>query len=619
MRSIFQHNNALIRVLIFGHKEFSQLVSEVIPEFSEKAQFKIVDQILGSASEIQDTIRDYQPDVVLSGGANAVYLKSCLNIPVVSTQVTDADIIQAIERAAKVTKHVVLINFNTSSPIISLAEKALDIKIQEEIYSRTDQAREIFHIVSRQPDIAVVGASLVCGLASKNNVRSFLFYSAKSCRKSVQEAIEQGRQFRGVKSDHALLEWLRNQSKTPIIMTDKQGESLTLNQAARHDLNLSLDFEIDLQDLIHHQAPNQPSDGECSINGSDWWFHRDEVKGSSDVMYVYQLYRKKPRSESPVKLPGKVQQLSYQSPEIKEVIQQVSSFANSPSNVLIYGESGTGKELIARELHRNGSFSSGNFVALNCSAIPTELFESELFGHKDGAYTGARRGGRKGLIEEAQGGVLFLDEISELALDQQAKLLRFLQERMFRPLGANQEKAVHLKLVAASNKQLKEQVENGSFRQDLFFRLNVFNINIPALRFRKDDVICIANVKLKEFILSYQLPFTVQNILPRIQHALTDYTWPGNVRELENILERLVAYLFTRNTLDGMESALRHVAPELFVDHGLNVKESLVRSKELALVAEAMSQFSGDKQKVAQYLGLSQTTLWRRLKRLKNY
>ena len=297
-------------------------------------------------------------------------------------------------------------------------------------------------------------------------------------------------------------------------------------------------------------------------------------------------------------------------------MQQVKVFSSSPSNVLIYGESGTGKELIARAVHEASPFSEGNFVALNCSSIPTELFEGELFGHRDGAFTGAKRGGRKGLIEEAQDGVLFLDEISELALDQQSKLLRFLQERHYRPLGSNEEKLAYLKVVAASNKELKPLVLEGKFREDLFFRLNVFNIHIPPLRDRPEDISSIAEQKLSRFIMSYQSQFTVDEILSEILDSLVSYSWPGNVRELENVLERVIASTQMAEDLTKIKHILREISPELFLDATFNSNQALVRKKELELVIDAMHRFDGDKQQVADYLGLSQTTLWRRLKHI---
>jgi len=241
-----------------------------------------------------------------------------------------------------------------------------------------------------------------------------------------------------------------------------------------------------------------------------------------------------------------------------------------------------------------------------------------LFGYRDGAFTGSKRGGRKGLIEEAQGGVLFLDEISELALDQQAKLLRFLQERHYRPLGSNQERSVNLKLVAASNKPLRELVQEGLFREDLFFRLNVFNIHIPPLRERPADIVRIAEQKLGLFISSYGLALSASNVLASITKDLCTYEWPGNVRELENVLERLVAYLQLPSHSENIEQALKHIAPEMLKKELQDMNNGLVKTKEFELVAEAMTRFNGDKRRVAEYLGLSQTTLWRRLKQANN-
>lgn len=618
MNKMAQQDFSSIRVMIFGHKEFSQLVSSVLPEFSDKADFKIVDAIVGSAAEIQQHINKFDPDVVVSGGVNAAYLGSTLELPVESLEVSETDIIDAIQRAAQVAKKIVLFNFNRESKVIPLLESSLGVDIQEIRYSRPDEAREAFHLVSKQPDIAVVGASLVCGLAAQKNMLSFMFYSPDSCRRTLLNSIERGKVYRAEKTRKALTDWLLNQSKTPIIMTDSDGDSITLNKAARNDLNLSLDIEIDLAELIHSDSAERPTDGECCISGDDWWFHQDKVITNNTPMHVYQLYRKKLEVKPADKSRHNDHQLTYQSGSLEQVMKQVKSFSTSPSNVLINGESGTGKELVARAIHENSPYAKGKFVALNCSAIPTELFEGELFGHRDGAFTGSKRGGRKGLIEEAQNGVLFLDEISELAMDQQAKLLRFLQERRYRPLGTNEEKPVVLKLVAASNKSLKSLVEKGLFREDLFFRLNVFNIHIPPLRMRPEDILCIAQSKLEMFLSTYQLSLSIPAILERITTALSNYGWPGNVRELENVLERVVACLHMDNDLEKLEDALRQIAPELFVEARLDSEYGLVRNKELELVADAMNKFAGDKQKAAEYLGMSQTTLWRRLKRINN-
>jgi propionate catabolism operon transcriptional regulator len=605
-----------VKVLIFGHKEFSQLMTSVLPEFSEKAQFRLLDAIVGNVSDIDRHIQDFLPDVIVSAGSNAAYLRSALSLPVVSLDCSVADIISAVERAAQVARNIVMINFAESSPVVPILEAALNVSIQEKIYTTPDQARELFQLTRQQPNIAYVGASLVCGLATQDAIPAFLLYSPQSCRKTLDRAIQAANQHIQANQGFALTDWLLKQSKTPIFMTDEEGDSVIFNQAARIDLGVDSDPYLDLESLIHPQESVRPTDGECRIQGIDWWFHQDCVVAQGKSRYIYQLYRKKPKPENnEVSLRH---QLVFASAALEQVMQQVRYFSASPSNVLIYGESGTGKELIARSVHQHSPYAEGNFVALNCSAIPTELFEAELFGHRDGAFTGSKRGGRKGLIEEAQNGVLFLDEISELALDQQSKLLRFLQERHYRPLGSNQEKPAFLKVVAASNKQLRDLVAKGLFREDLFFRLNVFNISIPPLRHRSEDIFTIAEQKLTSFIESYQLDFSALDIIQPIRLALANYAWPGNVRELENVLERIVASLQGATDLSGVDDLLRNICPELFTEARWDTDQTLVRTKELELVAEAMNRFNGDKQHVAAYLGLSQTTLWRRLKHINN-
>lgn len=608
---------APLRVLIFGYNEFSQLMSSVLPEFAGEAEFKIVDAIVGSTVEIQKHITAFDPDVVVSAGSNARYLQSALPIPVVPMVSTEWDILEAIEKAAKVSKDVQLISFANHSCAARLAGASLDVSVTESVYLTADQAREQFHIVSRAPGVAVVGASLVCGLANNKGIPSFLIYTARSCRLTIEEAITKARAARNSARENALVSWLLTKSQTPIIMVDDNDESVTMNTAAKQHLNLSTNAELDLDALIHPTEGKRETDGECEINGEEWWFHLDTLSHDNHPMYVYQLYRKKLKASGESSRPSVKHQLIYRSKEMEAVLHQVKAFSVSPSNVLLFGESGTGKELVARQIHKHGPYRTGKFVALNCSAIPSELFEGELFGHQDGAYTGSKRGGRKGLIEEAQGGALFLDEISELALDQQAKLLRFLQERSYRPLGGNQEKDVDLKLVAASNRPLAQMVAEGEFREDLFYRLNVFNITIPALRQRPTDICYIGEHKLAQLIKRYRIRPSAKQVLAHLEPSLNHYHWPGNIRELENVLERIVAYLSTVDNLQRLSVALPQIVPELNqVYQAPQADTGIIKNKERELILAALDRWQGDKRKAAQDLGISPTTLWRRLKQI---
>jgi DNA-binding NtrC family response regulator len=226
-----------------------------------------------------------------------------------------------------------------------------------------------------------------------------------------------------------------------------------------------------------------------------------------------------------------------ESPGMQRVMELARKVAPSDANVLIWGESGTGKELIARSIHRASRRADGPFVALNCGAIPSELLESELFGHAKGAFTGATQT-TEGLIREAHGGTLFLDEISELATPLQVKVLRVLQDREVRPVGGKQIFHVDVRFVAATNRDLKALMEGGRFREDLFYRLNVINIHVPPLRERGDDILRLAEY----FVEAYgrKLGKRLAGIGPDLASYLRRYHWPGNVRELENVIERSV-------------------------------------------------------------------------------
>lgn len=221
--------------------------------------------------------------------------------------------------------------------------------------------------------------------------------------------------------------------------------------------------------------------------------------------------------------------------QIFDLIKRVSQ---APTNVLITGESGTGKEVVAKAIHYNGPLKDKPFVTINCGAIPENLMESEMFGHKKGSFTGAVVD-KAGLFEVADGGTLFLDEVGELPITIQVKLLRAIQERVIRRVGATEDQKVDVRIIAATNRNLEEMVQKGTFRQDLFYRLNVINIKTPALRERRDDIPLLANHFLKKY--NERLSKNISGISQEAMEILKGYDYPGNVRELENLIERTVA------------------------------------------------------------------------------
>ncbi len=228
-----------------------------------------------------------------------------------------------------------------------------------------------------------------------------------------------------------------------------------------------------------------------------------------------------------------------ESDAIQEVMEFVEAVAKSPDTpVLILGETGTGKELFASAIHYRSPRFRGPLVSVNCAAIPKELIESELFGYERGAFSGASASGKKGLVEEADGGTLFLDEVGDLSLEAQAKLLRFLEDGEFYRVGGTKKFRVNVRVVSVTNKDLKSQIENGMFREDLYYRLAVVKVEVPSLNDRREDVVPMARHFLTEFSWKFRKPFT--GFSPEAENALTVYQWKGNVRELKNVIERAV-------------------------------------------------------------------------------
>ena len=302
---------------------------------------------------------------------------------------------------------------------------------------------------------------------------------------------------------------------------------------------------------------------------------------------------------------------------MRALFQLLETVARSNSTILITGETGTGKEVVARAIHHNSERRAHRFVALNCSAIPETLLEAELFGHVRGAFTGAV-GSREGRFEQAHKGTLFLDEVGTMSVGLQMKLLRVLQERNFERVGDNQTIKVDVRVIAATNSSLSRMVAEGTFREDLYYRLNVIPLELPPLRDRRDDIPVLA----KHFLARFAPDGDVQ-ISQSAMRALMAYAWPGNVRQLENALERAVALGAGRREIDSAdlppELQPRSTAlPSAFVDlpeEGIDLAGYLA-SAERDLIHRALERMNGNRNRAAALLGLKRTTLVEKLKRI---
>ena len=301
------------------------------------------------------------------------------------------------------------------------------------------------------------------------------------------------------------------------------------------------------------------------------------------------------------------------SPAMQRIYAQLAQLSPTDTSVLLTGESGTGKELVARTIHRNSKRVSQPFVAVNCAAIPEALLESELFGHTKGAFTDARQE-RQGLFTRAEGGTLFLDELGELPLTMQVKLLRALEERTIRPVGSDREVKIDLRLISATNRDLEAAIQDQRFREDLYYRVNVIQIELPPLRARGTDVLILAQHFIRAFAQSMNKP--VSGIDNTVAEKLLTYPWPGNVRELRNVVERAMALTTSeRIIVDDLPEKIRaHRGRQIILNaedpSGLLPLEQV----EQHYILHVLESVNGNRTQAAQVLGLDRKTLYRKLK-----
>ncbi|RTR27906.1 CBS domain-containing protein [Robertmurraya yapensis] len=317
-----------------------------------------------------------------------------------------------------------------------------------------------------------------------------------------------------------------------------------------------------------------------------------------------------------------IDQIIGTSEEILNVKRIARRAARTAATVLITGESGTGKEMFAKSIHHLSPFSTGPFISVNCGAIPEQLFESELFGYEEGAFTGAKKGGKPGKFELAHNGTIFLDELGEMPLMMQTKLLRVLQEREVERVGGVKRYHINARIIGATNRDLKEMVEKGTFREDLFYRINIIQLHIPPLRERKNDIPSLISYYLKEVCEKYDVPY--KSLTSEAVSAFMNHPWKGNIREMVNTIERLVT-LVEGEIIDVQHLSkifVNEIAPEKHVELSLTGAGTFLREakmlgdkREKELILNALTRAGGNKSKTAEILGIHRTTLYQKLKK----
>ena len=300
---------------------------------------------------------------------------------------------------------------------------------------------------------------------------------------------------------------------------------------------------------------------------------------------------------------------------INSVIGMAKRVAGTDISILLRGESGTGKELFAEAIHRSGNRRENPFVVINCGAIPASLFESELFGYQPGSFTGADKRGRRGKFEEANHGTLFLDEIGELSLDMQVKLLRVLQNQRFYRVGGGDPINVDVRVISATNRDLDRMIAEGTFRDDLYYRINVVSLELPPLRKRREDISQLVYLFVREFCAKLGIP--VKHIDPDVIEYLTNYSWPGNIRELRNVVEGLVVLSEDNISVENLPAMFQYKAGEMIATDEKNTESlSIITDRaEKDIISQALDKCGGDRSRAARMLGIPRSTLYYKLKK----
>ena len=633
------------RLWAMGISRLQDLFFDIAHEYGERADLRIVSRGFEDAVKEISAAGDGRPDVVVAGGANGAFLKARVAVPVVLINPTGFDVMHALARARRKATSVALVTHGETPDEVRRFVTAYGIEVVFASYQSTEDAENcVLDLRDRGVD-AVVGPGLVTDLAARAGMEAVFLYSRASVRSAFDTALEVAQATRSEALRRQRLDNLLQHMRDGVVALDAQGRVEAINRRLAEVLGIDAANAVgrsllELAPDIAASLPDADGDALGSVRGVSYVVHRGPLAtngAAAGTVLTFQESRAVERLDRTLRSTQRTQQFTAryrlddlvgECASMQRVRTLVQRYAKSNATLLILGESGTGKEMVAQSMHQLSTRRDFAFVAINCGAFPEALLESELFGYEEGAFTGARKGGKAGLIEVAHRGTLFLDEIGEMPLPLQSRLLRVLQEREVVRLGSTEPTRVDIRVIAATHRALTDGIEAGTFRADLYYRLNILNIALPPLRERPTDLMPLAvELLMQAAKREPQLRARVRNaevavrVLAGIGDELTSYAWPGNVRELQNVIERIAVELADA---DGAGASaltsedLQSIAPELFEartgarEEALTLRERS-RHVEADEVRAALASYNGDREAVCKALGISKTTLWRKL------
>jgi propionate catabolism operon transcriptional regulator len=620
------------RICFLAYSHIAELAAPIIAEYAHKAEIEVIEGSFDIALSIaRERIRAGSTDVFISAGANAAVLRKNLEVPVAIIQLDGFSLLQALIKARAKSPRVGVVMYGRTIPELDDVKDILKLEVAQYAYEKPDEARRCCQRLKDDGFDVIVGSSMVVEIAEQQGLSGILAYSLAGVRRGFDDAIELARVTRLESGRYQQLNSVLGNLQDAVLAVDRRHQVIAINPRMQQLLNKggpallgkALDTIAPELSLLHTmEAGAQERALVLRFAGRDWIANRTpireygEIVGAALTLYDAQVIAE---AETSLRIQQRKRQVAAKysfddlvgsSAPFLRAVHSARRFANTDLTVLIAGESGSGKELFAQAIHNASARSGQPFVALNCAAFPESLLESELFGYEEGAFTGSRRGGKRGLFETAHTGTLFLDEIGDMPLSLQTRLLRVLQERELIRVGGVAPIPVDVRVIAATHQPLQQMMAERRFRQDLYYRINTLRLGLPPLRERQGDIGALAHMLVARSLARLGSTLDAAQVLAPLMPYLVAYAWPGNVRELENIADRIAVHLLQFDQLAQVRyEGLRDDCPELFTEEqGGEVEDLKTR------LANELKLNNGSRTLAAQKLGISRSTVWRWMK-----
>ncbi len=618
-----------------GYPEMVQMIRRIAAELELKVT--VVEGILfEAAQEVKNIIDKGGYEVIVSRAGTAKAISNIVDLPIVYSDSDHFDLLQAFKKARKLGEKICFItypesgflfNFNQIIDLLGFPVTILKYKTWGELLNQVKTAKKM------GIDVVVGGGIRASEVARNHGMQSMnLTTSERTIKRSLMLACKVAKDRLVIKKEAERLKSVINVSEEGILYVNKNGKIETFNPAAEKIFGIKENLVIgkNVEEINDHQLIDLLNPKRIFSDNSNITLQNinviyepviveNERIGTvitcREIKKIQQLENKIRRELHSKGLVARftLNDIVHTGEKMNDVIKLAGEYAATSSTVLLIGESGTGKELIAQGIHIESKRNEGPFVAVNCAALPENLLESELFGYAEGAFTGANKGGRQGVFELAHGGTIFLDEIGEIPHHIQTRLLRVLQEKEVMRVGGDRVTPVDIRIVAATNQNLWDLVVEGKFRSDLYFRLSVLHLQVPALRERQEDIPILVNTFLKRLgsILCYE------DFSEQLKAFFLSYAWPGNIRHLENIIERF--HLRVRHPKDEsafIKDVIKETENHYYLKQNSNtliVENGTMEDIEKQVIEHMLDLHQNNKKLVAEKLGISRTTLWKKL------